>query len=178
MAFRELTSLDADTTISLGGYNKKSKKENPTRVEGYFLGSKDVPSKLSKSGFCKLHYLQTPKGNVGVWGKADLDRKLSQVTPGTMIRATQDGTKPTKNGSDMYLFKVEVDNDNTIEVNINESAPAAVYTADVDDSTDNDDTDTDDNDSYTTPAVNNVPAAVAADRKAQVAALLAKTKGK
>lgn len=116
MGFKEISSLDADTTTALGGFNKKTGKSNPTKAEGYFLGSKVVDSAKSKTGTAKLHILQTPKGNVGVWGKTDLDRKMLAVAPGTMIRITQNGTVPTKGGNDMYKFKVEVDTENTIEV--------------------------------------------------------------
>jgi hypothetical protein len=123
MAFKEVTSLDADTAISLGGYNKKIKKENPTTAQGFYLGTRMVPSKMASTGEAALHVLQTPKGNLGVWGKADLDRKLRQVEPGTMIRITQTGTRPTNKGNDAYVFKVEVDSSQTIDVgNLNAGA--------------------------------------------------------
>lgn len=115
MAFKEVTNLDADTTIALGGRNGKTGKANPTSVEGYYLGSKKVESRKAKTGFAQLHIIQTAKGNVGVWGKTDLDRKLGSVTPGTMIRASHVGMQATPNG-EMYKYKVEVDSDNTIEV--------------------------------------------------------------
>lgn len=116
MAFQEVNSLDAEVTIALGGYNKKLKKENPTTAEGYYLGTRLVASKLAASGEAPLHFLKTPKGNLGIWGKTDMDRKLCQVTLGTMIRISFTGTKPSNKGQDMYLYKVEVDADNTIEV--------------------------------------------------------------
>lgn len=112
MGFTEIASLDADTTIALGGVNKQTGRKNPTSIEGYYLGSRQVDGKRGPSN---LHFLQTPKGNVGVWGKTDLDRKLSSVLVGTMIRASFVGMTPTPKG-DMYKFKVEVDKDNTIEV--------------------------------------------------------------
>lgn len=115
MAFREVASLEADVTTALGGVNKQTGKANPKQAEGYFLGSKKVESRKSKTGFAYLHILQTQNGNLGVWGKADLDRKLRSVTPGTMVRITQSGTRPTPNG-DMYLFKVEIDDTNMVDV--------------------------------------------------------------
>lgn len=115
MAFTEVMDLDCDVTTALGGRNKKTGKANPTNVEGYYLGSKTVESPRSKSGKAQLHILQTATGNLGVWGKTDLDRKMLSVSPGAMIRITQSGTVPTPNG-DMYKFKVEVDSENTIEV--------------------------------------------------------------
>lgn len=116
MGFKEITSLDTDMTIALGGTNKKTGKPNPLQVEGYYIGSKTVESKMSKDGTAKLHILQTSKGNVGVWGKTDLDRKMLQVTPGAMIRVTQNGKLEIPGRNPMYKFKVEVDAGNSIEV--------------------------------------------------------------
>lgn len=115
MGFQEIVSLEADVTTALGGRNKQTGKENPRSAEGYFLGSKKVESRKAKSGFAYLHILQTSRGNLGVWGKTDMDRKLSGVAPGTMIRITHTGMQPTPNG-EMYKFKVEVDSSNTIDV--------------------------------------------------------------
>lgn len=121
MAFKELNDLSADNVIALGGQNRKTGKKNPTSVEGFYLGSKKVESKKSKSGFAYIHILQTPQGNIGVWGKTDLDRKILTAVPGTMVRATHVGMQETPNG-EMYKFKVEVDPDNTIEVNLSTAA--------------------------------------------------------
>ncbi len=74
-----------------------------------------MTSPKSKTGLAKIHVFQTPKGNLGIWGKTDLDRKLGTVTPGTMTIAKFDKMVPSKNG-EMYSFKVLVDADNTIEV--------------------------------------------------------------
>ena len=69
MAFKQIQDLDADVTISMGGFNKKTKKKNPTTAEGYYLGSRKVASPKAKSGFASLHFLQTEDGNLGVWEK-------------------------------------------------------------------------------------------------------------
>jgi hypothetical protein len=115
MGFKEVATLDADNTVALGGRNKKTGKNNPTKAEGYYLGSRKVESKKSKTGYAFIHFLQTTNGNLGVWGKTDLDRKLTSVTPGTMVRITQTGMQATPNG-DMYKYKVEQDSTNTIDV--------------------------------------------------------------
>jgi len=117
MGFTEVSSLDADVTVALGKTNKETGKPYPKSAEGYYLGSRKVENKRGESF---LHFLQTSKGNLGVWGTTDLNRKLGQVTPGTMVRVTSTGTKPTPNG-DMYTYKVEVDKGNTIEVAGNEA---------------------------------------------------------
>lgn len=114
MAFNEVTSLDADTTISIGGFNKKTKKDNPTSAEGYYLGNRTVET---KTGVSKLHFFKTADGNLGVWGKTDMDRKLSSVNPGTMTRVSFARMQETPKG-DMYVYKVEVDSDNTIDVSL------------------------------------------------------------
>lgn len=117
MAFKQVLDLDADVTTALGGVNKKTGKKNPTQVEGYYIGSRNVESKKAKTGFAKLYFFQTKEGMLGVWGKTDLDRKMAQVKPGTMTLVKQSGTVPTPNG-DMYKFTVAVDTDNTIEVDL------------------------------------------------------------
>lgn len=120
MAFQQVQVLDADNVIALGGVNKKTGKKNPTQVEGYYLGAREVESRKSKDGKAKIHFFQTSKGNIGVWGKTDLDRKLSSVGAGTMVRATFSGMKPTPNG-EMYSYKVEHDPENAIEVSLSDS---------------------------------------------------------
>ncbi len=115
MAFKELADLDADTCYALGGKDKKTGKNNPTKVEGYFIGTRQVESKKSKTGLAALHIIQTSKGNVGIWGKTNLDQKLKSVTPGVMVKIEFSGMKETKNNP-MYVYKVSQDTENTIEV--------------------------------------------------------------
>lgn len=112
MAFKVVNSLDADITYALGKRNKQTGKTDPETAEGYYLGSRTTDT--GKFGPSKLHFLKTPKGNVGVWGKTDMDKKLSDVIPGTMIRISTNGSRETKFGI-QHLFKVEVDNDNVLE---------------------------------------------------------------
>lgn len=113
MGFKEVASPDADTVIALGGYNKKSRTDNPTKIEGYYLGSKTVKSLKSKTGTALIHVFKTPKGDVGVWGKTDMDRKLEGVETGTMTRVTFLEVANTSNGNTMYKYKVEADPENT-----------------------------------------------------------------
>ncbi len=117
MGFKEVQTLDADTTITIGGFVKKTGKKNPTQIEGFYLGKREVTGgKFTRPGKKdRIYFLQTADGNVGVWGKTDLDRKMDAVTPGTMIRIGYAGMTPTPNG-DMHKYKVEVDETNTIEV--------------------------------------------------------------
>lgn len=121
MALQEVVSLEADITLSLGKLNKKTGKTDPKSVEGYYLGNREVDTKLGKS---LIHFFQTSKGNVGVWGATDLNRRLASVSPGTMAKAEFVGTKPTPRG-DMRAFKVYQDKANFIDVEVNTEAPVA-----------------------------------------------------
>jgi len=133
MAFIEREGLDCDTTTALGGINKRTGKPNPKSVEGYFIGSRQVDSAMSKTGKAYIHVLKTADGNTGVWGKTDLDRKLDGAVVGAMTRLTFTGTRPaTKPGlKPMFKFKVEQDLKDVIEVSnfetqvANDDAPEA-----------------------------------------------------
>lgn len=116
MGFKAVASLDCDVSTALGGYTDKTKKTlNPTQAEGYYLGTKVTTG--GKFGDSNLHILQTPEGNIGIWGKTDLDRKIKAVKPGTMVRLTAtDERRPSNKGNDMHVFLVEEDQDNRIEV--------------------------------------------------------------
>jgi hypothetical protein len=124
MAMKEVLDLSADVTISLGGTNKKTGKKNPTEIEGYYIGRREIEDKKKKSGVSYIHFFQTSKGNVGVWGKTDLDNKLNGMALGTMVRAAYDRMVPTPNG-DMYKYKVAFDDANTIDVGVTASAGSA-----------------------------------------------------
>ena len=113
MAFKEVVGLDTESTIALGGINKKTGKPNPTTVEGYYVGSRSVDTDF---GPAQLHVLQTADGNVGVWGKTDLDRKIAAVAAGSMIRATHTGQVKIPGRNPMHKYKVEVDSEDTIDV--------------------------------------------------------------
>lgn len=127
MAFKQVSDLSTDNAIALGGFNRKTNKENPTTITGYFIGSKEVDSPKSKNGKAKLHVFQTAQGNVGVWGKTDLDQKLRSAQVGALTRVTFTGMQETKNNP-MYKYKVEVDTENTIEVA--DTATDTTYEAD------------------------------------------------
>lgn len=187
MAFQKVASLEADNTISLGKKDKATGKAFPTQAEGYYLGNRTVSTKLGPS---TLHILQTAKGNLGVWGGTDMNRKLNQVQAGTMVRITAAGKKPTPKG-DMNVFNVEVDNDNQIEVLLSGLGNAGTGTT-ASDFAANDDGDTgytgaygdtetsfgvDDNEEdkdegYEAPPAKVASGLSAADRQAKVQALL------
>lgn len=124
MGFEKVVALESEVTVSLGGINKKTNKANPTQVEGYFLGSRQVVDLKKKSGFEFIHYFLTEEGNIGVWGKTNLNNGIKNVEIGCMTRVTSTGkTRPTPNG-DMKLFDVEVDKSNRMDAADLPSIPA------------------------------------------------------
>lgn len=169
MGYKTVDSLDADLTYSLGKRNKTTGKTDPETAEGYYLGCRLTEG--GKYGPSKLHFLKTPKGNLGVWGKSDMDKKLANVQPGTMVRITTAGTRSTPRG-DQHVFKVEVDADNTIEVasNIGQQASPAAY----DDGGDNDNDVSPDQEDFDQDAA--LIAAERAAKAAKVQALLNKNR--
>ena len=167
MGFKEVNSLDADIIIALGKKDKAG-KPYPKQAEGYYLGTRTVENKRGES---KIHFLQTVKGNLGLWGTTDLNRKLGQASLGSMVRITSTGTKPTPNG-DMYTYKVETDNDNTIDVSSLENSYSEDSTEEAPGFVTNDDED----EGYDREAVASAHASSTAERQAKVQALLAKNK--
>lgn len=115
MAFVTVSDLSTETAVALGGTNRKTGKPNPTTITGYYIGSREVDSPKSKTGKASLHVFQTEKGNVGVWGKTDLDAKMQAAKIGSLTRVSFTGMQETKNNP-MYKYKVEIDRDNAIEV--------------------------------------------------------------
>jgi hypothetical protein len=176
MAFKAVLDLNAEVTISLGGINKKTGKANPKSVEGYYLGKKSIEDRKKKSGVSYIYILQTDKGNVGVWGKTDMDRKMLSVREGEMIRITHSGMAKTANG-DMYKYTVEVDSENTIQVlgsssvssSSDDEAPSYDYDEELDSSNDEEDEEI----SY---AASKASELAASERRAKAAALLSKNK--
>ncbi len=170
--FKEVQSLDADTTVALGKKDKATGKPYPKQAEGYYLGSRVVENKRGES---VLHFLSTDKGNLGVWGTTDLNRKLKAAPLGTMVRITSTGTKPTPNG-DMYTYKVEFDDSNTIEVadlsSGNETAGNEVV------SDESEDDQGEQPDGYDAEAEAAAAELLAAEKAAKVQAILARAKTK
>lgn len=131
MAYKQKIDLVTDRTIQLGGNNSKG-QPNPTSVEGYYLGHKLVESDYGPG---KLHFFQTAEGLVGVWGKTNLNRIMTDDHRGQMCLVTFTGmAKPVKKGRrPAYTFSLQYDDENTIDVsgisiNPTETADAAEST--------------------------------------------------
>ncbi len=133
MAYEEINDLGAEKTFALGGVrtDKKTQKrfKNPKEVEGYYLGTK-VVQLAGQEKPSKIHIFQGEvrndkgetvfTGNVGIWGKTDLDRKLENAKIGLMTKAyfdkMQDPAQVKPGKRQMYLFKSFQDQTNSITV--------------------------------------------------------------
>jgi hypothetical protein len=177
MGFEEVNSLDVDKTVKIGGVDKKTGKKNPSSIEGYYLGAREIADKYSSDKMGKLHAFQTAEGNVGVFGKTDLNRKLAVVIPGTMVRVTAAGSVPTNKGNDMLKFKVEVDKTNMIEVSGTLSDDSGLDNGgESDDNEDSEENSYSSNMGRTGTGMNNQTGMSAAERQAKVQELLKKKK--
>lgn len=170
-----------DKTIKLGG------EGNPSSIEGYFMGSKDVPSDY---GVGKLHLFQTHEGVVGVWGKTRMNNLLTEQHLGQMVLVSFTGMiQPSKKGRrPSYGYKLQFDPANTIDVSQVDLKATPTADADEDDSKDatyrsqpaHDEPEADEESSYdeiepARPVAPKVAApALDAERKARMQALLKK----
>lgn len=123
MAFKEVVLLDSSNTIALGGVDKNTNKPNPTSITGYYMGSEE---RQGNYGPFKLHKFQTTKGLVGIYGKADMNKKLGQVPIGTQTTVTDTGkTERGPKGNTKRIFKVQQDAEDTIEVQSSNANPGS-----------------------------------------------------
>lgn len=180
MAYKTVQTLDADVTITIGGVDKKTGKKNRTSAEGFYLGKRVVAG--SKYGDSNLYVFQTAEGNLGVWGKTDLDRKMGSAKLGQMTLIEYKGMKPSKNG-DMHTYQVAQDADSSIDVSDiasepteeSEDFPSEGYVGNDEDESDED---PDLDDAYEAPVAAAVQQESAAARKARVQAMLKKNQTK
>ncbi len=113
MAYEKVADLSTDTVHKIGGFNEKTQKPNPTKMEGFYLGSRTV---ATSTGTSTIHVFQTPSGNEGVWGTADLNNKLGSVNLGTMTLITYNGKKKLAGGKTKHSYDVAQDKEQTISV--------------------------------------------------------------
>ena len=113
MAFEKLGDTKA---VTLGGINKTTGKKNPTQLEGYFLRIEERPNKFNKNKPQNFYVFLTPSGEVGLYGKAGLDKEMKKASAFTMTRVTNtEKTLDTGMGNPMIVFEVEQDRTNTME---------------------------------------------------------------
>lgn len=116
---KEVVRVEADTLVTLGKINKVTGKPYLKQLEGYLIGHTALTGLHIKDAV--VWFIKTNKGNVGLYGRIDLNRKLQLVTAGTYVRITSIGLN--EQGT-IYLYKVEYDSANTIELNKSRVKPA------------------------------------------------------
>lgn len=114
MAYEEIGSVPG---VTLGGSDKKTGKKNPTKIEGYLLRIETRPNKFNPDKPQNFYVLRTEKGDVGVYGKAGIDREMRNSRIGRMTLIEDTGkVLDTGKGNPMKVFKAMQDPKNTIEV--------------------------------------------------------------
>lgn len=175
MAYRELTTLQCDKYLKLGGLNEKTGEKNPTVFEGYFLAKKTGKSNLDPNKDAYLYVFKTREGNVGINGTKSINDGMEAAVPGQMTMITFIGVKALKAGKKMNLYTINQDDTNTIAV----STPTPVQASrdEEEDSEENSNDDTTEENDYEAEEQAAKSALAAAERKANVDALLKGNKG-
>lgn len=120
MAYETKFDGSTDSTIKIGADN------NPTTLEGYFLGTKTIPSQTKGFKDSSLHIFQTPDGVIGAWGTTYLDRLLTEDLKGMKCLVEFTGMiAPKKRGQrPAYGYKVQFDRGDMISIDhVNLNAP-------------------------------------------------------
>ncbi len=113
MALKQKLDVSLGTLIKLGGIDKTTGKANPTSVEGYFLGTKEL---TTKAGPAKAHIFKTATGNKFMFGKTNSIRLLTSDLVGQMVELKFTGMgKATAGKNAAYEFVVFHDEDNVID---------------------------------------------------------------
>lgn len=76
-------------------------------IEGIFMGSEEVRAGPNEKPFMSHHVKKEDGQLVGVSG-ATLDKRMVRLSKGSKVKVTFDGTQPSKRGTPMKLFKVQV----------------------------------------------------------------------
>lgn len=114
MAFKELGEV---RIVQLGGTNPNTGEANPTEVEGYYLRKELRENKFNKKVPQAFYILQTQHGDVGIYGKASIDKGMNSASVGTMTKIVATGEElDVGKGNPMKVYKVFQDPTNTIEV--------------------------------------------------------------
>lgn len=110
--FKQTDLPSFDLVPDLGSINTSTGEPNPKSVEGYYLGYRAMDSYF---GLHKLYILKTPKGDVGIFGKTNLDQKMVFVRRGAMVRISLIGEIYAGNRNYIKEYKVEVDEEDIIK---------------------------------------------------------------
>lgn len=108
--------LDDVKSVTLGGVDKKTNKKNPTQVEGYYLRVESRPNRFNPDKPQNFYVFQTAEGQVGVYGKAGIDREMKKATLGVMTLIKDTGqVLDTGKGNPMKVFQIAQDKANVLD---------------------------------------------------------------
>lgn len=100
--------------VTLGGYNTKTRQENPTKLEGYYTGVVSGPDKFNPGKTKNTYTFLTKEGPISTKASSDLDSKLKNAHIGRMTLIEFTGEKDTGKGNPQKLFRVRQDSTNVI----------------------------------------------------------------
>lgn len=125
-----ITWLEDVRTVVLGGKDKTTGKKNPTELVGYFIRTEQRENRFNKDKPQNYYVLQTKEGEVGIYGKAGLDREMKKAYLGRLTHIVNTGeTLDVGKGNPMTVYKVGQDRNDSIELpetSSNSSVEAAV----------------------------------------------------
>lgn len=113
MSARTLSSRKAEGNfLTIGGVNEETGEKNPTSLEGFYGGSRTI---TTSNGEATVHDFRTSKGVETVWGKSDLNNKLSDENVGEFVTIKYQGKEATKFGK-KYIYAVTADAENVMSL--------------------------------------------------------------
>lgn len=174
--------LDDIRPVVLGGVDKKTGKKNPTQLEGYYLRVESRPNKFNPDKPQNFYVFQTAEGQVGIYGKAGIDREMKKATLGVMTLVKDTGqVLDTGKGNPMKVFQIAQDKANVLDADSLAASNVAPqsdedYASQADDELSEIDVE-DDETPPARPVAPKVPLkAPSAERQAALQALLSKTR--
>lgn len=96
--------------VKSGDYKNAWNPEAGDSIEGLYLEQKTV-QKYGKDNNVYTLRTRTPQGNLCdtvIFGRLDLDNKMSNIQPGQYLRITFEGYAKSKLGRQFKQFKVEI----------------------------------------------------------------------
>lgn len=172
--------LDDIRPVVLGGVDKKTGKKNPTQLEGYYLRVESRPNRFNPEKPQNFYVFQTAEGQVGIYGKAGIDREMKKATLGVMTLVKDTGqVLDTGKGNPMKVFQIAQDKANILDADTLAASNVAPQSDEdyVSESEDSDDGEAIEEAPPARPVAPKVPLkAPSAERQAALQALLSKTR--
>jgi|ERR1019366_6978817 hypothetical protein len=113
MSYEKMTDLSTDNVTALGGVNSKTGEKNPLKVEGFYLGARNVQT---TNGPSVIHVFQTAEGNQGIWGTKKLNDNLTKSALGKMVLVKYAGKIKIAGGKTQHTYEFFIDKSQAIDV--------------------------------------------------------------